>query len=294
MSPSDPLIKYDDSTLSKMQECNRNLSQVVRAFYICSRQVMSGNAEIPAAKARDSLNAAIDQVYELSVVGLEVITKDMSDCLKIITDLNKSLQNGEWDSNELKVDNSGPSPVFIRCQVFKDEIKEAEMMKYKLENKDLDIKELKKTLKMKSEEMSELQVRKDKAEKRLSDATKEAELMREKMQRKLDDAQETLKAKEKEFEDTMDHLQKDLDNLESERGELKNKLKETTMKQLLENIARGSPASNTSSMAPMSMGPSIPAPVKDSPLLTRQVQDLQLALAALREESYRYLFITFY
>ncbi len=175
-------------------------------------------------------------------------------------------------------------------------------MKYKLENKDLDIKELKKTLKLKSDEMSELQVRKDRAEKRLSDAGREAELMREKLQRKLDDAQETLKRKEKEFEDTMNHLQKDLDNAESERGELKNKLKETTMKVLLEGIARGgspSMASNMSSLAssgvsggaPISMGPSLPAPVKDSPLLVRQLQHYQLALAAAREESYRYFSI---
>ena len=38
---------------------------------------------------------------------------------------------------------------------------------------------------MKSDEMSELQVRKDKAEKKLADANREAELMREKLQRKL-------------------------------------------------------------------------------------------------------------
>ena len=87
--------------------------------------------------------------------------------------------------------------------------------------------------------MSEMQVRKDKAEKRLSDASRESELMREKLQRKLDDANETLKRKEKEFEDTMDHLQKDLDSLESEKGELNKKLKETTMNVLLQGLAKG-------------------------------------------------------
>ncbi len=115
--------------------------------------------------------------------------------------------------------------------------------------------------------MSEMQVRKDKAEKRLNDANKEADLMREKLQRKLEDSQATLKRKEKEFEDTMEHLQRDLDSLESERGELKNKLKETTMKVLLEGIARGSPSaspslSSVSTAGPISIGPSIPAPVK--------------------------------
>ena len=76
-------------------------------------------------------------------------------------------------------------PVILRADIFKNEIREAESMKYKLENKDLDIKEVKKVLKNKTEEMSEMQVRKDKAEKRLQDANREAELMREKLQRKL-------------------------------------------------------------------------------------------------------------
>lgn len=108
-----------------------------------------------------------------------------------------------------------------------------------------------------------------------------------------DDAQETLKRKEKEYEDTLEHLQKDMDSLESERGELKNRLKETTMKALLEGMARGSPSlsSNSSGLTgspgPISIGPSVPAPVKDSPMLTRQVQDLQLALVSIREEQAR-------
>ena len=84
-----------------------------------------------------------------------------------------------------------------------------------------------------------------------------------------------------------------MDSLESERGELKNRLKETTMKALLEGMARGSPSlsSNSSGLTgspgPISIGPSVPAPVKDSPMLTRQVQDLQLALVSIREEQAR-------
>ena len=49
-------------------------------------------------------------------------------------------------------------------------------------------------------------------------------------QRKLDDVHALLKRKEKEFEETMDHLQADIDSLETERGELKEKLKNITKK----------------------------------------------------------------
>jgi hypothetical protein len=76
----------------------------------------------------------------------------------------------------------------------------------------------------------------------------------------------------------MDHLQSDIDNLESERGDLKNKLKDITKKTLIQGItqqaaaaaagrtptspvAGGLPASLLS-LQPMSLGPSVPMPVK--------------------------------
>ena len=58
-------------------------------------------------------------------------------------------------------------PVDIRAETYKQEIREAESIKYKLENKEHDIKDLRRALKEKSEELSEMNVRKDKAEKRL-------------------------------------------------------------------------------------------------------------------------------
>merc|ERR1711872_440096 len=85
---------------------------------------------------------------------------------------------------------------------------------------EVDLKDLKKLLKVKQEEVSEMQIRKDLMEKKLSDSSKDSELMIEKIQRKLDDAHNLLHRKEREFEETLDHLQNDIDSLESERGEL--------------------------------------------------------------------------
>ena len=42
----------------------------------------------------------------------------------------------------------------------------------------MDIRDLKKAIKAKSDELSEMQIRKDKAEKRLTDATRDADLVR--------------------------------------------------------------------------------------------------------------------
>ena len=150
------MIKYDDSALKSIRECGKKLSMLVRSFYACSRQVLGQNSELPAAQIRDLLNAAVDQIYEANDVGIDVVATDINDTLKLLNDLNKALQDGDWDSNENN--DISTAPVWLRAEIFKSEIKEAEMMKYKLENKDLDIKELKKTLKLKSDEMSELQV----------------------------------------------------------------------------------------------------------------------------------------
>merc|ERR1712062_307011 len=160
-----------------------------------SLQQQGSEAGIPPAKLMDLMFNIVDQVYEMSNDGVTIINKQLGESLKDITEMNKSLQDGDWDTTDLI--ERGQPPVSVRSEIFKNDIKEAENLKYKIENKDLDIKELKKLLKMKTEEMSEMQVRKDKAEKRLSDAAKESELMREKLQRKLDDANETLKRKEK-------------------------------------------------------------------------------------------------
>lgn len=54
----------------------------------------------------------------------------------------------------------------------------------------------------------------------------------------MDETQQQLKRKSKEYEETMDHLQADIDSLETEKGELKNKLKNFSKKMLIEGISK--------------------------------------------------------
>merc|ERR1719323_494498 len=119
--------------------------------------------------------------------------------------------------------------------------------------------ELKKLLKTKQEELSEMQI--------------------EKLNRKLEDAQILLKRKEKEFEETMDHLQADIESLENERGELKDKMKAMSKKALIEGLTK---SVSLSPGGPTSLGPSVPSPVRDSPLLVQQLQDMRTAMSSLQ------------
>ena len=84
-----------------------------------------------------------------------------------MTDLNKAFQDGEWDTDNIPPKPTAPVvlrwlwalPIFQfgsmnvfpnhRANIYKSELREAEGMKVKLENKDLDIKELKLMLRSK-------------------------------------------------------------------------------------------------------------------------------------------------
>ena len=123
-----------------------------------------------------------------------------------------------------------------------------------------------------------MQIRKDLLEKKLSDSSKDSEMMIEKLNRKLEDAQILLKRKEKEFEETMDHLQADIESLENERGEMKEKMKAMSKKALIEGLSK----SVSLSPGPTSLGPSVPSPVRDSPLLVQQLQDMRSAMTSLQ------------
>ena len=313
---AEPSVSYSASEAQRIELAVSDMSKLAKSFIAFSKngiQQLSLLAEsgIPLQKLTNLLRNAVDSVFleessptlsnEPSLNGFEIVKSIMSKTIKNLGDQNRALQDGEWDISDIAKEKEERSkilePVVIRAETYKQEIKDAESMKYRLESKEEGLKELKRSLKEKAEELSEMQVRKDKAEKRVTDATREAEMVREKLQRKLDDTQSLLKRKEREFEETMDQLQTDIDSLENERGELKNKLKETTKKVLLEGISRGSaisstlpggaPASMSGGVGPVSLGPSLPAPVRDSPMLLKQNQCLQMAILSAKEECYR-------
>merc|ERR1712098_643350 len=81
------------------------------------------------------------------------------------------------------------------------------------------------------------------------------------------------------FEETMDHLQADIEGLMSERSELKDRMKAMSKKALIEGLTK---SASLSSPGPSSLGPSVPSPVRDSPLLGQQLQDMKTCVASLQ------------
>jgi len=276
-------ISFPESVASSMSHASNSINLTIKVmanFGKAELLLAASNPDsgVPAPKVQEALHTAVDTVTEYGDQGIEFCTNSLSSALAKLSVISASVQSGEYDFDGSR-EEKPLQPIFVRAEEVKNEIKDATQLKYKLEAKDIDIKDLKKLLKIKQEELSEMQVRKDLLEKKLSDSSKDSELMIEKLQRKLDDANNLLKRKEKEFEETMDHLQADIEGLMSERSELKDRMKAMSKKALIEGLTK---SASLSSPGPTSLGPSVPSPVRDSPLLVQQLQDMRQAVASLQ------------
>ncbi|KRY80022.1 ATP-dependent RNA helicase abstrakt [Trichinella pseudospiralis] len=129
-------------------------------------------------------------------------------------------------------------PILERAHIRKENIAECERLRKEIEKKDRDIMEIKRALKLKAEEISEMHVRKEIAEKRLADSGKEGDERVVRLQNKLAEMQHDYKNKERHYEQTMDSLQQDLDSLEKENASLKERIVVLSKKQLLIGVTK--------------------------------------------------------
>ncbi|XP_029036697.2 dynactin subunit 1 isoform X2 [Osmia bicornis bicornis] len=207
--------------------------------------ITNGDLEtgLSTEKLKEMASISCEKVYDTEDVGPVATIKGS---LTIIQQLaaNLAQKMAEYE-NELAIsgqlslqleqnaENETIQPVKIRAQAAKKEAEETKILSRKLEARDSDIREARIALREKQEELCEMILRKDVVEKKLATQQHEHELNVEKLKRKLEEAQNQLKRKEKEFEETMDHLQTDIDSLETERGQLKEKLKSIGKKTLM-------------------------------------------------------------
>uniref|UniRef100_A0A4W4GSP4 Dynactin subunit 1 n=1 Tax=Electrophorus electricus TaxID=8005 RepID=A0A4W4GSP4_ELEEL len=236
---------------------------------------------LSALKLEDIAFKVLEQVYGSH--GLNPHDSLRESCNTVIATMNKmatAMQEGEYDSEKPQ---RMPPPVEARAAALRAEITDAEGLGLKLEDRETVIKELKKSLKIKGEELSEASVRLSLLEKKLDTSTKDADERVEKIQTKLDETLTLLKKKEKEFEETMDALQADIDQLEAEKAELKQRL--TNQSRMTIEGLRGPPASGA--MVSGMGGVSGAVQVVDSPLLRQQIDVQRLAIRHLKNENYR-------
>ncbi|VVC37313.1 Hypothetical protein CINCED_3A019391 [Cinara cedri] len=233
--------------------------------------------------ATDDKNVNSENIMQVMLNSVEKVfekeesSKGVTVCLKMcISTLASEIANAaqaiqEADLTLATTDTSKDiPPITKRAKQVKSELEETKALRNTIKSKENDILELKMALRSKQEEIGELNVRKELAEKKLSTTMHESEISIEKLQRKLDETQQQLKRKSKEYEETMDHLQADIDSLETEKGELKNKLKNYSKKILIEGINKS--ASMTSP------GNDANKPYQESPFLLNELKLTKMAL----------------
>uniref|UniRef100_A0A8C5RUL5 Dynactin subunit 1 n=1 Tax=Laticauda laticaudata TaxID=8630 RepID=A0A8C5RUL5_LATLA len=293
-------LSFGQQVSETLLDCRKHLTWVVAVLQevaAAGAQMiapLTENEGLQAVKLEDLAFKASEQIY--GAQGISPYECLRQSCNILIATMNKmatAMQEGEYDAD--KPQTKPLPPVELRAAALRAEITDAEGLGLKLEDRETVIKELKKSLKIKGEELSEANVRLSLLEKKLDSASKDADERVEKIQSKLSDTQALLKKKEKEFEETMDALQADIDQLESEKLELKQRLSNQS-KRTIEGL-RGAPPSGIASVissiaggvgaSQVMVGGSGPVQVKDSPLLLQQIEAMQLSIKHLKNENNR-------
>ncbi|CAJ1074605.1 dynactin subunit 1 isoform X6 [Xyrichtys novacula] len=291
-------LSYGPQVSDTLSDCRKHLTWVVAVLQevaAAGAQMMSPLGEqegLAAVKLEDVAFKAGEQIYGSQ--GANPYEYLRQSCSTVIATMNKmatAMQEGEYDSE--KPQNKNPPPVDARSAALRAEITDAEGLGLKLEDRETVIKELKKSLKIKGEELSEANVRLSLLEKKLDSSSKDADERVEKIQTRLDEAQTLLKKKEKEFEETMDALQADIDQLESEKAELKQRINSSSKMTMdgLRGPGQSGIASIVTGMSGAAMmsgvGPGSGVQVIDSPLLTQQIEAQRLCIKNLKNENNR-------
>ncbi|XP_078393705.1 dynactin subunit 1a, partial [Cetorhinus maximus] len=244
-------LSFGSQVSDTLLDCRKHLTRVVAVLQEMAAAGIQLIAPLPEnegllpRKLEDMAFKATEQVYGAQATSPYECLRQS--CTVIIVTMNKmatAMQEGEYDSEKTLM--KLPPPVELRAAALRAEITDAEGLGLKLEDRETVIKELKKSLKIKGEELSEASVRLSLLEKKLDCSSKEADDRVEKIQVKLLETQATLRKKEKEFDETMDALQADIDQLESEKLELKQRLSSQS-KRTIEGL-RGSPGSGIASI----------------------------------------------
>lgn len=190
----------------------------------------SENNSLSAKKLEDLAYQACDKVYlvddngpydnlrnsiqELNQTFMQIITGlDTGEYEKVLTDEEHKLRKYMINS-----------PLVLAAEQFKQALIETESIRYKLETKEDEIKEIKRNLKVKLDELSEYKLRVNLNENKSETALREAEENRKKLVQSIDELKASFIKKEEEHIKTIDAMQQELDSHENEIRELKKKV----------------------------------------------------------------------
>ena len=243
-------IKLNASIESEIRECSFELNKTISTLCNLREKILK---EFNENENRHlNLNKFLKQ-HLANLGGSQFMEDQFVSIVNLCNQIINDLQQGETEEslssltqddqqlysisslNSLDVKN----PLKQRAEYIKAQSGQVNDLKIKLEAEQAEVNKLSKLLKNKNEDWQEMKIRKELSERKLTIANQESDERIARLQNELDDLTNTLKRKEKENEETMNHLQADIDALESEKGDLKEKIKQLSRKSL-EGINRSS------------------------------------------------------
>ncbi|XP_039485865.1 dynactin subunit 1 [Drosophila santomea] len=294
-----------------MRGLAQNISRIMSTMHQATKQslaaivstIESDNAAehtLPQEKYWALLTASCERIYEQDDRGptqnfktlLAQANSDLQQIAQHLLDKEYEIISAANNAGGQQKSGAHSTPITQRAQLIKKQLEQKNVLAATLENREADVKQLKLAAKMKQNELSEMQIRKDLAEKKLSVLQNEYEHAVDKWKQQYEETRLQLQQKEKEFEETMDHLQSDIDALESEKSDLRDKLKLNTSTGKVQSGSESHSPHNlsltgTTSTAPGNSNVSYSAPAGTAPVVAEEVELLKNAFNQERNERLR-------
>ncbi|XP_055856881.1 dynactin subunit 1-like [Episyrphus balteatus] len=245
--------KYEFYAISRdqfngMRVVNETFGKLLQILHCTSKQAIH---EISSMKCEDSSEVSIphdvlwkmlysncSRIYQETDKSpvtnfqfvIDVINEEMSHILQNIQEAEKA------NLNNAQTKCIRSNPVLIRANQVKQQLEEIKKLTAALEYREAEIKQLKLTSKKKLNELSEMQVRKDMAERNLTKLQHDFDVTIENLKQCIDETQEHIDNRERQCADSISLLEEKISKMESATLELKDHLKSKACTATLDDL----------------------------------------------------------
>lgn len=207
--PQGSSMKFDlsEKMVACIRQTNEQLGKIMIILSITSKSVLHSLSskvtdnnddnvpvKIHGGQIEEKLADVCEKIYEQDYRGhIQNIKSALGTISENMVKLAQFLVDNEYDIIQGSNKKDMVSPVILRSQYIKTQMEETKALKATVENREADIKQMKIEAKIKQQELSEMQYRRDLADKKVAVLQQEFAANIEKLQRQRDEVNEKLK-----------------------------------------------------------------------------------------------------
>lgn len=188
-------ISLSQKTLQNLKITSDGLAKIMNVLSLVSKEViqyvtLNSDSDFCIAhdKLWDLLSNSCERIYEQEDLGPSQNVKNFLNMTNIdITQLAQYLLDHEYEIMSGKKQEKPIPPIFARATSVKKQLEETKTLTATLENREAEIRQLKLAAKIKQDDLSQMQIRKELAEKKLSVLQQELQVNTAKLQKQYDE-----------------------------------------------------------------------------------------------------------